>query len=141
MKHTLFCFLTIVALLCFNTAFAQQQQEEKSPEEMAIEEALRLERELKLSSTQAFYVDSILRHNFELMKADIDNLRERGSQDVKSYQTVSDKWITKIADALKPVLQEQQYIRYLKLIGRGKEYKKGKDGIYYLKEKKKKDKE
>ena len=141
MKHTLFCFLTIAALLCFNTAFAQQQQEEKSPEEMAIEEALRLERELKLSSTQAFYVDFILRHNFELMKADIDNLRERGSQDVKSYQTVSDKWITKIADALKPVLQEQQYIRYLKLIGRGKEYKKGKDGIYYLKEKKKKDKE
>ena len=32
------------------------------------------------------------------------------------------------------ILDEQQYIGYLKGIGRGKEYKKGKDGLYYKKE-------
>ena len=36
--------------------------------------------------------------------------------------------------AMKGVLDEQQYIGYLKGIGRGKEYKKGKDGLYYKKE-------
>ena len=51
-----------------------------------------------------------------------------------TYRAVSDKWIQKVIDALKPVLDEQQHIKYLKLIGRGKEYKKGKDGKYYLKE-------
>ena len=133
MKHTLFCFLAITALLCCNAAVAQEQPQ-KSPEEQAIEEANRLEKELKLTATQTFYVDSILRHNFELMYADIENLKDRGSQDVDTYRAVSDKWIQKVIDALKPVLDEQQHIKYLKLIGRGKEYKKGKDGKYYLKE-------
>ncbi|MBE6245938.1 MAG: hypothetical protein E7110_00785 [Bacteroidales bacterium] len=133
MKHTLFCFLAITALLCCNAGFAQEQPQ-KSPEEQAIEEANRLEKELKLTATQTFYVDSILRHNFELMYADIENLKDRGSQDVDTYRAVSDKWIQKVIDALKPVLDEQQHIKYLKLIGRGKEYKKGKDGKYYLKE-------
>ena len=133
MKHTLFCFLAITALLCCNAAFAREQPQ-KSPGEQAIEEANRLEKELKLTATQTFYVDSILRHNFELMYADIENLKDRGSQDVDTYRAVSDKWIQKVIDALKPVLDEQQHIKYLKLIGRGKEYKKGKDGKYYLKE-------
>lgn len=133
MKHTLFCFLTITALLCFNNAIAQEQPE-KSPEEMAIEEAERLEDELKLSGTQMFYVDSILRHNFQLMYDDFEALKQRGSQDVDTYNAVSEKWVQKIIDALKPVLDEQQHIRYQRLMGKGKEYKKGKDGKYYLKE-------
>ncbi|MBE6224856.1 MAG: hypothetical protein E7122_06485 [Bacteroidales bacterium] len=139
MKHALFCFLTIAALLCFNNAIAQEQPE-KSPEEMAIEEAERLEQELKLSGTQMFYVDSILRHDFVLMYEDVEALKQRGSQDMNTYKAVSEKWIQKICNALKPYLDEQQYIRYLKLIGKGKEYKKGKDGKYYLKEELKKKK-
>lgn len=133
MKHTLSCFLTVAALLFFNAVFAQEQPQ-KSPEEMAIEEANRLEKELDLSSTQTFYLDSILRHNFEGMFEDLENLKARGSQDADTYKAVSEKWVQKTIDALKPVLEEQQYIKYLKIIGRGKEYKKGKDGKYYLKE-------
>ena len=34
---------------------------------------------------------------------------------------------------MKKVLDEQQFIKYLKYMGKGKEYKKGKDGKYYLK--------
>ena len=39
----------------------------------------------------------------------------------------------KTLDALKKVLDEQQYIGYLRYIGKGKDYKKGKDGKWYLK--------
>lgn len=133
MKHTLFCFLAITALLWCNAAAAQEQPE-KSPEELAIERAEHLETELNLTGTQLFYVDSILRHNFQLMYDDIEALKQRGSQDMDTYKTVSENWIQKIIDALKPVLDEQQHIKYQKLVGKGKEYKKGKDGKYYLKE-------
>ena len=137
MKHTIFCLLTLAALLAFNTANAQNQQQE-NPDEMAIKMANRLETDLKLNSTQLFYVDSILRHNYTEMFADIDEARARGSQDQQTYKTISDKWMQKTFDAFKLVLDEQQYIRYLKMMGKGKEYKKGKDGLYYLKEDKKK---
>ncbi len=119
--------------MSFSNLYAQEQPE-KSPEEMAIEEAEKLEKELNLTSTQVFYVDSVLRHNIPLMYEDINGLKERGSQDMNAYKTVSEKWLKTITDALKPYLDEQQYIRYLKMMGKGKEYKKGKDGKYYLKE-------
>ena len=135
MKHTIFCLLTMAALLAFNTANAQDQQQE-NPEEIAIKMANRLETDLKLNSTQLFYVDSILRHNYTEMFADIDEARSRGSQDQQTYKTISDKWMQKTYDAMKAVLDEQQYIRYLKMMGKGKEYKKGKDGLYVLKKKK-----
>ena len=137
MKHTIFCLLTMAALLAFNTANAQDQQQE-NPEEIAIKMANRLETDLKLNSTQLFYVDSILRHNYTEMFAAVDEARARGSQDQQTYKTISDKWMLKTNNALKAVLDEQQYIRYLKMMGKGKEYKKGKDGLYYLKEDKKK---
>jgi hypothetical protein len=111
-----------------------QDPMEKSPEEMAIEQANRLENELNLNSTQLFYLDSILRHNYTELYAEIENARARGSQDQQTYKTLTEKWMQKTFDALKGVLDEQQYIRYLKLMGKGKEYKKGKDGLYYLKE-------
>ena len=135
MKHTIFCLLTLAALLAFNTANAQNQQQE-NPDEMAIKMANRLETDLKLNSTQLFYVDSILRHNYTEMFAAVDQARARGSQDQQTYKTISDKWMQKTYDAMKAVLDEQQYIRYLKMMGKGKEYKKGKDGLYVLKKKK-----
>ena len=133
MRYAILCFLTAAAMLCCNVASAQDSQQ-KSPEEIAIEQADKIGKELKLNSTQMFYMDSILRHNYTEMYAEIEFARARGSQDQQTYKTLSDKWMQKTFDALKGVLDEQQYIRYLKLMGKGKEYKKGKDGLYYLKE-------
>ena len=126
-------------MLSFNSAYAQQQ-EEKTPEEIAIEQANKLEVDLKLNSTQVFYVDSVLRHNYAELQAEIDNARARGSQDQNTYKTINDKWMFRTFDAFKVILDEQQYIRYLKMMGHGKEYKKGKDGKFYLKEELKKKK-
>lgn len=134
MRYALACIFTIAAFLCSTNLFAQQQPEQKSPEEMAIDEANKLERELSLNGAQLFYVDSILRHNFMGLSDDMAALRARGSQDVTSYSTTRDKWINKTMEAFKGILDEQQYIKYLKYLGKGSEYKKGKDGKYYLKE-------
>ena len=135
MKQIIFCLLTAAELLAFNTAHAQEQEQE-SPEEIAIKMANRLETDLKLNSTQLFYVDSIFRHNYTEMFAAVEEARARGSQDQQTYKAITDKWMQKTYDAMKAVLDEQQYIRYLKMMGKGKEYKKGKDGKYVLKKKK-----
>lgn len=130
----------MAALMFSNPLAAQQQEEQKTPEEMAIIEAERLETELSLTGAQLFYVDSILRANFNGLSEDMEALKGRGSQDIDSYTNTREKWIQKTIDALKGVLDEQQHIKYLKYLGKGKEYKKGKDGKYYLKEELKKKK-
>jgi hypothetical protein len=123
-----------MAFLCSTQLSAQQQPEQKSPEEMAIDEANKLEKELMLNGAQLFYVDSTLRNNFMGLSDDMQALRTRGSQDMNSYNTIREKWINKTMEAFKGILDEQQYIKYLKYLGKGQEYKKGKDGLYYLKE-------
>jgi hypothetical protein len=64
-------------------------------------------------------------------------MKSSGMQDSRNYRTVQEKWLDKNLAAFKVILDEQQYISYLKLIGKGKEYKRGKDGKYYKKESKK----
>jgi hypothetical protein len=123
-----------MAFLCCTQLSAQQQPEQKSPEEMAIDEANKLEKELMLNGAQLFYVDSTLRNNFMGLSDDMQALRTRGSQDMNSYNTIREKWINKTMEAFKGILDEQQYIKYLKYLGKGQEYKKGKDGKYHLKE-------
>jgi hypothetical protein len=114
-----------------------QEQKEKSPEEIATELTERMGKDLSLNQTQLFYVDSILRNNYTAMFDEIQKMKEMGMQDSRNYKTVYDRWNDKNLEAFKKILQEQQYISYLKLIGKGKEYKKGKDGKYYKKESKK----
>lgn len=133
MKYTVAILLAIAALF-ISSPLAAQQQPEKSPEEMAIEEADRLEKELMLNGTQLFYVDSVLRANFLGLQDDMEILKGRGSEDFDAYKNTQEKWIQKTIDSFKGILDEQQYIKYLRYLGRGKEYKKGKDGKYYLKE-------
>ncbi|MEG1288678.1 MAG: hypothetical protein RSC28_06190 [Bacteroidales bacterium] len=134
MKMLRIFFLTTAALLCFTALCAQEQPKEKSPQEYAALEAERLEKELNLNTNQVFYVDSIFQVNFAGVMKEFDDMKKSGMQDGRSYQAVREKWTQKNLDALKLILTEQQYISYLKLIGKGKEYKKGKDGLYYKKE-------
>ncbi|MCI1779568.1 MAG: hypothetical protein LKI53_06365 [Bacteroidales bacterium] len=136
------CVLAAVMMcsLISGSVYAQNdQQKQKTPEEVAIEETAKLEEEFKLTPSQTFYVDSILRCNYTGMKNQMENMRAEGMEDARNFKTVQNIWIQKNLDALKTVFTEQQYIRYLKMIGRGKEYRRGKGGIYYKKGSKKKD--
>ncbi len=116
---------------------AQEPPKEKTPQEYAAIETERLEKELNLNSHQVFYVDSILQYNFAGLMEEFEQMKKSGMQDGRNYETVRNKWTDKSLAAFKLIFTEQQYIQYLKLIGKGKEYKKGKDGLYYKKEKKK----
>lgn len=142
MKKFLYVVVLTIALLSTENLLAQQQQEppKMDPIEMASEFTEKLITELELNSTQAFYVDSVLQVNYTGLIEDFEALKARGSQDNNSYQQISDKWEDKNVEAFKKIMDEQQVIRYLKLMGKGKEYKKGKDGKYYKKEDKKKKK-
>ena len=129
-----------IALLSANNLLAQQQQQEPpkmDPIEMASEFTEKLITELELNSTQAFYVDSVLQVNYTGLIDEFEEMKSRGSQDGNSYKAVSDKWEEKNVAAFKLIMDEQQVIKYLRLMGKGKEYKKGRDGKYYKKEKSK----
>lgn len=126
-----FCALLLSGAV---TAKAQEQPQQKSPEEIAEIEIGHWEAILKLSQTQIFYVDSILNHNYKAMFEEIEKMKAMGMQSPDTFRTIQGKWVEKNVVAMKGVLDEQQYIGYLKGIGRGKEYKKGKDGLYYKKE-------
>lgn len=128
-------FAVLTALLLAQTLFAQQE-EPPTPEETAIKEVEYLEGELDLNPAQVFLADSVLRTNYQGLKDEFEKMKSAGMQNTSSYKTVSDKWMQKCKDALKLFLDEQQYIKYLRHIGEGKGYKKGKDGLYYKKEKK-----
>ena len=129
-----------IALFSANNLLAQQQQQEPpkmDPIEMASEFTEKLITELELNSTQAFYVDSVLQVNYTGLIDEFEQMKSRGSQDGNSYKAVSDKWEEKNVAAFKLIMDEQQVIKYLRLMGKGKEYKKRKDGKYYKKEKSK----
>lgn len=132
-------YLTLVLIwVGLPVIFAQEQPKQKEPHEVAEEEAVRMEKELELTPDQVFYVDSVLQYNYAGLKEEFDSMSGSGMQDSRNYQTVHEKWIQKNLDAFKKILSDQQYIKYLKMIGKGKEYKKGKDGLYYKKEIRKK---
>lgn len=132
--------LCALFLLCSVTLYAQEEQREKTPEELAAAEIKVLTDQLDLSQSQIFYVDSIMLSTFTNLDADIKNLRASGMQNVETYRAAGQKHLEACKKALQLVLDEQQYIKYLKYIGQGKEYKKGKDGKYYKKEELKKKK-
>ncbi len=133
-------FTTFISLFIVTIMFAQEQPPQKSPEEYAAIETERLIEELELNAAQIFYVDSTLQADFKGVMEEFEKMKVSGMQNSYSYETVRDKWADKTLASFKKILTEQQYIKYLKSIGKGKEYKRGKDGQYYLKEDKKKKK-
>ncbi|MBQ3382938.1 MAG: hypothetical protein IJG54_06385 [Bacteroidales bacterium] len=114
-------------------SFAQHQDKEQSMEEIAERHTKDLVKKLGLTESQEFYVDSILMTNYVGMKDALDDLQKSGMQDPENYRYVNLQWQNKTLEAMKKVLDEQQYIGYLRYIGKGKDYKKGKDGKWYLK--------
>lgn len=138
MKKITLLFI-LFSLLLINNSYAQNQdqQEQKSPEEMAAIEAEKMQKDLNLNISQLFFVDSVLQHNYRGLFDEFEKMKSSGMQDSRNYRTVQEKWLDKNLAAFKVILDEQQYISYLKLIGKGKEYKRSKDGKYYKKESKK----
>lgn len=132
MKRITLLLIATIVLFSANNAFAQDDKE-ITPEEYAEKQVKTLTTKLELTESQEFYVDSILTTNFVALKKAIEDLQRSGMQDPQTYRKCNEMWQEKTIAAMKKVLDEQQFIKYLKYMGKGKEYKKGKDGKYYLK--------
>ena len=118
-------FLSILACSLFLLGAAPgalAQQKERTPEEIASQEAERLETLLGLEGWQVFYVDSILQNNYSHMQAELYGLRDSKVENVDLYVSVRDKWNQLTYDAFSKVFNEDQWTRYLKS-GAGKEMK------------------
>ena len=118
-------FLSILACSLFLLVAAPAalaQQKERTPEEIASQEAEKLETLLGLEGWQVFYVDSILQNNYSHMQAELYGLRDSKVENVDLYVSVRDKWNQLTYDAFSKVFNEDQWNRYLKS-GAGKEMK------------------
>ena len=120
----IFIFCTIQTAI-----YAQEQQPEKSPEELATEEANRLEELLNLEPHQTFYIDSVLQHDMRGMYDEMQVMRESATQEYIVYQRIKEKWTAKIDSAYVKILTEKQWMEYLRSTNRmtkeiKKEYKK-----------------
>ena len=97
MSRNIFFSLTLLALLTFSaTALQAQDQEQKTPEEMALEEADRLEKMLTLLPHQTFFIDSILQHDMRAMHDEMQQLQMSGTREYIAFKQVRDKWIAQI---------------------------------------------
>ena len=97
---------------------AQEQEEQKSPEEMALEEADRLEEMLVLQPHQTFYIDSILQHDMRALYDELQQLQMSGTREYVAFKQVRDKWIARIDSAYKKVLTEEQWMQYCRSTGK-----------------------
>ena len=125
-KASKLLILTITAL--FSSPFIygqnQEQQPQKTPIEIASEQAEGLQKELKLKDYQLFLVDSVLQRNFTDLMAEIELMKASGIQTRESYKSVQEKWTAKTDNAFEKIFDKEQFIKYLKMGGKYKAYKK-----------------
>ncbi|HIT48484.1 MAG TPA: hypothetical protein IAC34_03205 [Candidatus Coprenecus stercoripullorum] len=112
----------IIAACCSIPASAQQ--EIKSPEEMASEEATRLESLLSLEPHQTFFIDSVLAHDTKMMYEEMKALQKDGVMEETVYRQIRDKWTESINRAYREILTDTQWIAFLKSQGKFKEARK-----------------
>lgn len=119
MSRNIFFSLMLSALLaCSATALHAQDQEEKTPEEMALEEADRLEEMLTLLPHQTFFIDSILQHDMRAMHDELQQLQMSGTREYVAFKQVRDKWVAQIDSAYKKVLTYDQWMQYCRSTGK-----------------------
>lgn len=111
-------FSLLISLLIFSPAFSQNNPPpQKSPIEIAAEQADRLQIDLKLNDYQTFLADSILQANIAGVTEEFERMRVGGMQNPDSYREVQNKWRTKTEDAFEKFMTFEQFDRYLRISG------------------------
>lgn len=105
--------LTAALLVISVMAGAQNTGEkEKTPEEIACEEAEKLEEELSLQPHQTFYIDSVLQHDLRGMYEDLNTLRMSGTSEYNAFNKVKELWSARIDSAFRKILDDEQWKKY-----------------------------
>ena len=109
-------FSAVLSILFLIPAFsyAQEQQKEPTPEEMAAKEADRLAELLDLDSGQVFYVDSTLQHDYAAWKEEVTKLQKSRVDNIDMYTATRDKWMQQIDDTYRRIFTDEQWAAYLK---------------------------
>lgn len=101
--------------------FSQDESAEsiKERKEKEIYELLdtQLDREIKLydlEDWQVFKIDSTLVHDYMGMMDDYDALSKKGVQNPDMYIEVQDKWMEKMYQSYRSVLNDEQWAKYEK---------------------------
>lgn len=68
--------------------------------------------ELKLEDWQLFYMDSIMVHDYTAMQAELDELSGKKVGNADMYYVIQDKWMEKMYNAFKTILDENQWKKY-----------------------------
>ncbi len=111
-------FTLIFSLFLAASAYSQNpQQEKKSPEQIAAEQADRLQRDLKLNDYQVFLADSVLQKNIAGVTAEFEKMQKAGMQNSDNYREVQLKWRRMTEDAFQKFMTPAQFEKYLKLSG------------------------
>jgi hypothetical protein len=126
MKSIYLLFFSIFSLVA-TSIYGQEPPKQKSPEEMAYEQATKLEERLKLEPHQTFYVDSILQHDMKEWFKEMDELQKSGKQEYSVFKQVQDKWMDKIEGEYKKIFTKDQWTEYLKYMGKYKKPKKNRN--------------
>lgn len=110
--------LVLLALFASVSAFAQQPA---SPEEQerklydAIQEQVdRYAENLGLDDWQIFYVDSILTHNVMAIQEEFSSMQKAKVANPELYYDIQDKWNEETYNSLQKILDEEQWVKYLK---------------------------
>ena len=107
---------TVLSLIFISrgSVYAQNNQQQKTPEELAASEADRLERLLDLEGWQVFYVDSTLQHDFAALTAEVKMHQDSKVDNLSLYQSVQDKWWDRIDASYRKIFTDEQWAKYLK---------------------------
>lgn len=110
-----------ISILMFLSLSAFAQQQPMSPEEEAkqmrtaidaqIEEYTKL---LKLEDWQVFYMDSIMTHDYQAMKDELDALSKAKVSNTDAYISTQDKWNEQIFNSFRKIFDDAQWEKYLK---------------------------
>lgn len=113
-----------MAIIAFAASFQAHPafaQEHKTPEQRekefyeAIEKQVeRMEEQLNLEDWQVFYVDSILTHDYKALQDEFALMSAAKMSNSDLFYDVQDKWMEKIYQAMRKVLDDEQWKLYEK---------------------------
>lgn len=120
-------FTTAIFLsLLLSISVKGQEPPQKSPSQIASEQADRYHKDLKLNDYQLFIIDSVLQTNLNGVTNEFERMKKGGMQNPESYREVQKRWQAKTDDAFERVLTLEQFDRYLKLSGMPNKERKAK---------------
>ena len=114
------CFIklamTLICALLMAVAYEASAQNPEPPDmnQIAEDEADRLQRLLELEDWQVFYVDSTLKANYAKLQVEYDRLQASKVSNMSLYMDARDRCSDEIDGVYKRIFTEKQWALYLK---------------------------